>query len=126
MRRNRPIAISLNGTPGVTTCHSCGRLTVSAGQKHHSPSCLVTRPCDRGSARCALATHTRPIINRGGTTKKRAGQARVRGRSSLPRESRYGRGGSVGVGSGGGGGGRPGGAGGAAGGGGGGAGGGGG
>ena len=81
--RKRPIAMSLRGTAGVTACHSCGRLTVSAGQKHHRPSCLVTRPCDRGSVRWALATQIRPIIKRGGMPKKRAAHARVRGGPQL-------------------------------------------
>src|SRR5437870_13524591 len=78
--RNRPLAISLRATAGVTACHSCGRLTVSAGQKHHRPSCLVTRPADRGAVRWALATQIRPIIKRGGMpTVKRAACPRVRG-----------------------------------------------
>src|SRR2546428_7950866 len=76
--RNRPLAISLSGTAGVTACHSCGRLTVSAGQKNHRPSCLVTRPFGRGFERWARATQIRPNIKRGGMSKKTASYAPVK------------------------------------------------
>src|SRR2546428_2660477 len=60
--RNRPLAISLSGTAGVTACHSCGRLTVPPGHKHRMPSGLGTRPCEGAVVRLGVATPVWPLV----------------------------------------------------------------